>query len=165
MSRTGSPDAPTILSVPVGKWAVASSPVQIRTLLGSCVGIVLHDPSARVGGVAHVVLPESQGDVDHPGKYADTAIPAMIEDIERLKGRKAARGLTAKIAGGASMFQAGSALKIGQRNVESVERILISLGIGLLARDVGGEAGRRLTFDTNSGTVAIRIPGGADYFI
>jgi chemotaxis protein CheD len=162
---TVSPDAeaPAIVSVPIGRWAVAREPVLIRTLLGSCVGIALHDPACRVGGVAHVVLPESPGSADHPGKYADTAIPAMIEDLDRLRGPRPTRTLVARIAGGASMFQAGASLAIGPRNVESVEKVLRRLGIAVDARDVGGEAGRRLTLDTASGLVAIRIPGGADY--
>ena len=73
------------------------------------------------------------------------------------------RGLTAKVVGGASMFQAGAALNIGRRNSESVEKILDALGIPVVARDVGGESGRRLTLDTATGAVAIRIPGGPDY--
>jgi chemotaxis protein CheD len=159
------PDASELLSVPMGRWGVAAAPAQIRTLLGSCVGIVLHDAAARLGGVAHVVLPESNGSADHPGKFADTAIPALIDDLDRLRGRKLLRTLTAKLVGGASMFQAGAALNIGRRNFETAEAILRRLGIPVLASDVGGEAGRRLTLDVATGTVTIRIPGGSDYAI
>jgi chemotaxis protein CheD len=147
----------------MGRWGVAAAPTQIRTLLGSCVGVVLHDAAGRLGGVAHVVLPESNGAGEHPGKFADTAIPALIDDLDRLRGRKALSGLTAKVVGGASMFQAGAALNIGRRNTEMAEAILRRLGIPVLARDVGGEAGRRLTLDVATGVVAIRIPGGPDY--
>ncbi len=127
-----------VLSIPIGRWGVASAPVCIRTLLGSCVGIVLHDLAAHIGGVAHIVLPKSNGEADHPGKFADTAIPAMILDLDRLRGRKVTRGLTAKIVGGASMFQAGAALNIGRRNSESVEKILADLGIPILGAMSGG---------------------------
>jgi chemotaxis protein CheD len=151
--------------VPMGRWAVAAAPAKIRTLLGSCAGVVLYDRAARLGGVAHVVLPTSNGSVDELGKYADTAIPAMIADLDRLRGRGASGRLTAKVVGGASMFQAGPAMDIGRRNRDAVEQILASLGIPVLARDVGGETGRRLTFDTASGVVSIRVPGGEDYEI
>ena len=157
------PDPPKIVSVPMGGWVVAAAPAQLRTLLGSCAGIVLYDRVARLGGVAHVVLPASNGSADHPGKYADTAIPAMIADLDRLRGRRSVAGLRAKLVGGASMFQAGPALNIGRRNAESVERVLAALGIPVVARDLGGEAGRRLTLDAATGLATIRIPGGAEY--
>lgn len=156
-------DSPRVVSVPMGRWAVAAAPAMIRTLLGSCAGVVLYDRAARVGGVAHIVLPASHGSADHPGKYADTAIPGMIADLDRLRGRGATGRLTAKVVGGASMFQTGPALDIGRRNSEAVEQILARLGIPVLARDVGGESGRRLTLDTASGAVTVRVPGGEDY--
>jgi chemotaxis protein CheD len=159
------PDPPQIVSVAMACWAVAPAPTQLRTLLGSCAGVVLHDRVAQIGGMAHIVLPNSRGCADHPGKFADTAIPGMIEDISRLLGRRALGRLTAKIIGGASMFRTGPALSIGQWNQDAVEQILAGLGIPILARDVGGEAGRRVTFDTISGVVAIRVPGGDSYEI
>jgi chemotaxis protein CheD len=114
------------------------------------------------------MLPSAPANADHPGKYADTAIPAMIADIERALGPDSRRRLTAKLAGGASMFQVdpaaleNSQLNIGQRNQETIERILGALGIPILARDLGGNTGRRLILDTASGIVTIKAPGGAD---
>jgi chemotaxis protein CheD len=158
-----------VVSVAIGHWAVACAPVKVRTLLGSCVGVVFYDRVARLGGLAHIVLPTSRGVVDHPGKYADTAIPAMIADFERRLGTQARPRLIAKLVGGASMFQvnpsANSALNIGQKNQEAIEKILADLRIPILARDLGGTAGRRLTLDTASGIVAIKVPGGTDYEI
>jgi chemotaxis protein CheD len=165
VSQLERPESPEVVSVPIGRWAVAAAPVLIRTLLGSCAGVVLYDRVAKLGGVAHVVLPDSRGTTDHPGKFADTAIPALIGDLERRLGRAIRGRLTAKIAGGASMFQSGPTLNIGRLNHQAVERVLAELGIPILARDIGGETGRRLTFDTLSGIVAIKVPGGADYEI
>jgi chemotaxis protein CheD len=156
-----------IVSVAIGQWAVASAPAKIRTLLGSCVGVVLHDRVARLGALAHIVLPDSRGATDHPGKFANTAIPAMIGEIERKYQVKANGRLVAKLLGGASMFATGgnasSVLQIGLMNQEAVERILGELRIPIMARDLGGVSGRHLTLDTTSGIVAVRIPGGADY--
>ena len=159
------PETPEIVSVPIGRWGVAAAPGQIRTLLGSCAGVVLHDRAARLGGVAHVVLPDSRGAIDQPGKFADTAIPGLIADLERLLGRSSRGRLTAKVVGGASMFQAGPALNIGRMNVAAVDLILAGLGIPVLARDVGGGSGRRLTLDVATGVVTIRVPGGSDSVI
>jgi chemotaxis protein CheD len=156
---------PEIVSVPIGRWEVVAAPKQIRTLLGSCAGVVLLDKAAKLGGVAHIVLPDSRGETGQPGKYADTAIPGMIADFERRLGRSSRGRLTAKIVGGASMFQAGPAINIGKMNQAAVDMILAGLGIPVLARDVGGGSGRRLTLDVASGIVTIRVPGGEDYVI
>jgi chemotaxis protein CheD len=164
-----SPDSLAFVSVAIGQWVVAAAPARIRTLLGSCVGVVLYDRIARLAGVAHIVLPSAGGAVDHPGKYADTAIPAMIGEMDRQLGVKSRSRLTAKIAGGASMFpvdqgaSANARLNIGRRNHEAIERILAELSIPIVARDLGGTAGRRLTVDTVLGIVTIKVPGGADY--
>jgi chemotaxis protein CheD len=166
---TGEPGSVEVVNVAIGQWAVAASPSRLRTLLGSCVGVVLYDRNSKVGGLAHVVLPSARGAVDHPGKYADTAIPALVAELERRIGSQARMRLTAKLAGGASMFQvdtpADSTLNIGRRNQEAIEAILSALRIPVLARDLGGTTGRRLTLDTISGIVAIKVPGGADYEI
>jgi chemotaxis protein CheD len=148
----------------MARWAVAAAPTKIRTLLGSCVGVVLYDRQAKVGGVAHVLLPDSRGATDHPGKYADTAIPALLADLRKLSPYVRP---VAKLVGGASMFavNSGSAPAIGQSNREAVESLLGRLGITIIARDLGGEAGRRLTLDTATGVVAIRVAGGTDYVL
>lgn len=90
---TDLPPSTDIVSVAIGRWAVAAAPVKIRTLLGSCVGVVLYDRVVKMGGVAHIVLPEARAAIDHPGKYADTAIPGMIVDFDRRLGETQGRGL------------------------------------------------------------------------
>jgi chemotaxis protein CheD len=167
--QADSTDSAAVVSVSIGQWTVASSPAKIRTLLGSCVGVVLYDRVARLGGLAHVVLPAAHGAVDHPGKYADTAIPGLVADFDRRLGGKVRSRLIAKVVGGANMFQTDysrretSGLNLGQRNQEAIERILMELMIPITARDLGGTAGRRLTLDTASGIVTVRVPGGTDY--
>ena len=164
---TGATGSPALISVAIGQWAVAAAPVKIRTLLGSCVGVILHDRVARLGGLAHIVLPDSRGSADHPGKFADTAIPALINDMEQQLQVKPRSRLVAKLVGGATMFATSSkpntAMNIGELNQQAVERILGDLRIPILARDLGGGSGRHLTLDTASGIVAIKVPGGADY--
>ena len=169
MPIQGATDPLAILSVAIGQWAVATAPSKIRTLLGSCVGVILYDRIARLGGVAHVVLPRAHGVVDVPGKYADTAIPVLIAEFEKRLGGKVRPRLIAKLVGGANMFQMNqslqeqSGLNIGQRNQEAIEQILAELSIPITGRDLGGTAGRRLTLDTASGIVTIKVPGGAEY--
>lgn len=168
-SANGMPAAVEIVSVAIGQWSVAAPPMRLRTLLGSCVGVALFDRNNKIGGLAHIVLPESRGTDDHPGKYADTAIPGVIADLQRRLGPGVRMRLYAKLAGGASMFQVAtseqSALNIGRRNQESIEAILNALGIPIIARDLGGTTGRRLTLDVASGIVTIKVPGGNEYEI
>jgi chemotaxis protein CheD len=171
LGLTGPLPSAEVISVAIGQWAIAAAPVRIRTLLGSCVGVVLYDRVVKIGGLAHIVLPEARGVLDHPGKYADTAIPGMILDFERRFGGNAKLRLVAKLVGGASMFRLqsvngpNSGLNIGQRNQEAIEQILAELRIPILARDLGGETGRRMTLDTASGMITIRVPGGEEYEI
>ena len=157
-----------LVSVAIGQWAVAAAPVKIRTLLGSCVGVVLYDRVARVGGLAHIVLPNSRGATDHPGKFADTAIPAMIAEIERQLKAQARGRLVAKLRGRRQHVPHRRPAESGpeHRPDESGGRgadSRVNCGSRSSARDLGGGSGRHLTLDTASGIVAIRIPGGADY--
>lgn len=154
------------ISVAIGRWAVGAAPAKLRTLLGSCVAVILYDRIARTGGIAHILLPDSQGGAaDHPGRYADTALPALLRDMAGLAPARARRQPAAKLAGGATMFATGQAEGIGERNVRAVEGILEGLGIPVTARDVGGTTGRRVTLETATGRVVVKIPGGAEYEI
>ena len=156
-----------VISVAIGRWAVASAPTVLRTLLGSCVGVILHDRIGRAGGLAHILLPNSEvaADVDHPGKYADTAIPSLLADLERLLAARVRHRLTAKLVGGADMFASSQAEGIGERNKQAVEQILADLRIPVAARDLGGQTGRRVTLDPATGRVLVKIPGGPEYEI
>ncbi|MEK6233602.1 MAG: chemotaxis protein CheD [Planctomycetales bacterium] len=144
-------------SIRMGEMSVASDGKNLRTLLGSCLGLALYDRRLKVGGLAHIVLPGSRGNTDRPGKFVDTAIPALIDQMQAL-----ARGdlrLTAKIAGGASMFSTTVAANIGLQNIESCEQLLSQLGIPITAKHCGGEQGRRMSLNTANGKVAIEIVG------
>jgi chemotaxis protein CheD len=144
-------------SIRMGEMSVAAGPERLRTLLGSCIGLALHDRRLQVGGLAHIVLPHARGESDRPGKFADTAIPRLIGMMEKLTSRRLS--LTAKIAGGASMFSTTGAANIGRQNIASCEKILGDLGIPIVGRHCGGEQGRRMALDTSNGKVVIEIVG------
>ena len=129
--------------------------------LGSCIGVVLVDARAHIAGMAHVMLPQSAPtSKGPPGKYADTAVPALLDSVLAL-GADRAR-LVATIAGGAQMFGAGSAglFNIGGRNDEAVRIALTDARIRLRARDVGGGSGRTVQVGVGTGTVTVRVVGG-----
>ncbi len=98
-------------------------------------------------------------------KYADTGIR---ETLRLMEGKGASRNrITAKIAGGAKMFEVGSSSlgNIGQRNIESVHMNLKKEGIRLLKEDVGGTVARTLLFDVNSGLGCVRSYGRQELII
>jgi chemotaxis protein CheD len=141
----------------IGELVVSKSPGILRTLVGSCVGITLYDPFTKIGGMAHIVHPESNGRVDQPGKYADTAIRELLQHLAHAGGEQ--RRLVAKYAGGAKMLNAFSSNPIGDLNVEMIERILKQLRIPILGKECGGKIGRRLALDLASGTLRIETIG------
>ncbi|MBC7342888.1 MAG: chemotaxis protein CheD [Clostridia bacterium] len=151
------------IKVGIAEWQVAKSPVRLVTLgLGSCVGVTLYDAMAKVGGLAHIMLPDSKQfqHVDNVGKYADTALPRIVKDLQKL-GASLTR-LRAKLAGGAQMFRSsnqGSLLRIGERNVEMCRLVLSQLGIPVVAEDVGGNHGRTIILYTDSGNLLVRSLG------
>ena len=127
--------------------------------LGSCIAIVLHDPSACVGGLAHVLLPSpalTRPD-GNPAKSAQTAVPRLLELMaERGASR---RRVTARLAGGASMFAALSppgTIQMGERNVVASRQVLHTLGIPLVGEAVGGDFGRTISLDVSNGTLEVR---------
>ena len=127
--------------------------------LGSCVGIALYDSSNKIGGLAHIMLPDSTQarTTENPAKFADTCLPLMIDEMVKLGAVKSK--LTAKIAGGAQMFSFNNAtpiMRIGDRNVEAVKMVLKKLGIRIMADDTGGNYGRTVELELSRGIFRIK---------
>ncbi|HWE43469.1 MAG TPA: chemotaxis protein CheD [Gemmatimonadaceae bacterium] len=143
----------------VADFAVGKGGGVLSTIgLGSCVAIAIYDRQARVGGMAHVLLP-SEGlsrDKDNRAKFPGTAVPLLLEEMRKL----GARGpYTAKIAGGSSMFGAllpSGGINMGERNVLSSRQALSEAGIPLAAQDVGGDYGRSVYFHLDDGRMLVR---------
>ncbi len=144
-------------SIRMGDWAVAKDNGVLRTYLGSCIGLALYDSTHRVAGLAHVVLPRSQGETDLPGKFVDTAVPVLLREMKRLVGGTILP--TARIVGGANMFATNAVRTIGQQNIEASELVLGEMEIPIVGRHCGGEKGRRMTVNTTSGLITIEIVG------
>lgn len=161
-----SPDLPTdCVSVSIGQWKVVKSPIGLKSILGSCLGVALHDRVGLIGGLAHILLPDSRGSKEHPGRYADTALPSMVAEICRLRGPIVKSNLVAKITGGAKMFETQGGIAIGESNQQAVLKILNQLKITVVASDVGGDFGRNIVFNTRTGKVYVRRPGSVTYEI
>lgn len=148
------------LIVGIGEYKTARPPYRIMTIgLGSCVGIVLYDRINRIGGLAHIMLPSiaSFANAGNTGRFADVAVPLLIERMESLGSSR--RLMIAKIAGGANMFsfsQSSLSMDIGGRNVNMVRQLLSKFSIRIMGEDVGGNVGRTMIFETESGKTYIR---------
>ena len=135
--------------------------------LGSCIGICLYDPLPKLGALVHIMLPLNlETGRTHPLKYADTGIRDTLRQMV-LRGANKSR-ITAKIAGGAKMFDvsgSSSLGNIGQRNIESVRIVLKKEGVRLLREDVGGSVARTLLFDVSNGIGCVRSYGKPEIII
>ena len=132
----------------------------ITYALGSCIGICLSDPQIKLAAMVHIMLPiNMEAGRKNTFKYADTGIR---ETLNQMVAKGAVKGrITAKIAGGARMFEVngGTLGSIGQRNSESVHQVLRRENIRLLWEDVGGKVARTMEFDSATGNGIIRSYG------
>ena len=132
----------------------------ITYALGSCIGICLYDPQIKLAAMVHIMLPiNMEAGRKNTFKYADTGIR---ETLNQMVAKGAVKGrITAKIAGGARMFEVsgGTLGSIGQRNSESVHQVLRRENIRLLWEDVGGKVARTMEFDSATGNGIIRSYG------
>jgi len=113
--------------------------------LGSCIALILHDQRRSLGGLAHIMLPESRGNADRPGKFADTAITILLQEMEGLGSTRTA--ITANVIGGASMFEySANSLNIGERNAAAVKGLLNDLGVRITHEETGGKVGRSVYY-------------------
>jgi chemotaxis protein CheD len=149
-----------MINVGMGQAFVGRSPQKFSAVLGSCLGICLYHPRTRCGGLAHAVLPSSNGHpAQSPGKFVDTAILHLREMLQ-LSFQVPPEELLAKLAGGACMFPTTGPLQIGEANIRGAMERLQALGIPIAAQDVGGTKGRRITFELATGRLIVQQVGG-----
>jgi chemotaxis protein CheD len=143
----------------IGDFRVGSFPMA-TVGLGSCVALILHDQRKCIGGMAHVMLPESRGDPARPAKFADTALEILVAELENMGSIRPY--LTAKLVGGACMFEYSSAnLNIGERNVEAIKALLNSCRIRIDAEETGGKVGRSIIYrPAEKGRVTVKRADG-----
>lgn len=152
-----------LIKVGMADLKLCKAPDTVTTLgLGSCVGIAIRDPNTKIGGLAHIMLPDSkliQGNTNVP-KFADTGVRELVNIIVAAGGNKTR--LVAKIAGGAQMFafqNKSDLTSVGDRNVAAVKQVLKELNIPILAEDTGLNFGRTVIFDPATGDYVIKAVG------
>jgi len=153
-----------VVVVNLGEVKVSKDPQTVLTCLGlgSCVGLCMYDPVSKVGGMAHIVLPVSFNGGTNNTKFADVAVPSLLQRM-REQGAVRAR-LVTKLVGGSQMLKQGTEhnFNTGQRNVEATNKVLSDEAIAIAAADVGGNRGRSLKLFVESGKVLVKSIGASD---
>jgi chemotaxis protein CheD len=155
----------TLINVGVAQIKDAQTPAILRTILGSCVGICIYERMKKLGGLAHILLPTDHTGGITPEKYADTAIPLLVEKLIKQGAKK--EFMSAKIAGGSSMFKFAANVSLGQigeKNIEETKKILEKLGIPLVEEDTGGSSGRVIDFFLEDGRLKVKSGGAEKYY-
>ena len=153
--------------VGIGEWLVSNNPEDIiRTYaLGSCVALIVQHPATRTCGLVHIALPDSfmfaKGTTRKPGYCADTAVPALLEDIRKMTWLYSAinSGMIAKLVGGAQVMRMKNDYHIGERIVQKVLPLLQGYQIPVVSMDVGGNVSRTVSVAVGRGEVFVAVPG------
>lgn len=154
------------IQVGIAELKIGKSPEKIITIgLGSCVGVTLYDPISKIGGMVHIMLPNSKEikNNDNVAKFADTGIPKLLQEVIKKGAKK--NNIVAKMAGGAQMFNLSTnnnALRIGDRNIIATKKILQELNIPIKANDTGQNYGRTIILDLNTGGLLVRAIGKSE---
>ena len=139
----------------------------ITYALGSCIGISLYDPTVKVGGLLHFMLPESQIDLEKaqrkPWMFADTGIPLFFRELYKLGGDK--KRIKVKVAGGAQVMDAEGYFNIGKRNCMALRKILWKNNVFIHAEVVGGNVNRTVRLELSSGEVWVKTSGEEERLI
>lgn len=155
------------LVIGMGERQVSRSPAVVLACIGigSCIAVCAYDMVTKVGGMAHIVLPVWDGnEKSNPGKFADTGIPLLFEEMIRNGGSKSRMVL--KLAGGAQMSLAPgitNAFRTGERNLVEVMAALERLKAPrVVASETGGNRGRTVRMYLCSGRVTVKNAGGQE---
>jgi chemotaxis protein CheD len=169
--------------LPSGKWVIApprrtfvvgvadmvvsndSSAEIVTYSLGSCLGVTVYDPVKKIGGLLHLMLPDSNIDATKaataPFMFVDTGVPRLFHAAYNLgadRGR-----LVIKVAGGAQLLDQQGIFNIGARNFDALQKLLAQNGLKAHAVEVGGLSSRTVRLDLTNGQVSIKTPGAQPY--
>ncbi len=152
-----------IIKIGIADLKTGKAPQKLTTIgLGSCVGITIYDPTTKIGGMAHIMLPDSTAikNNQNVAKFADTGVKELLDQLVAQGCKK--NHCVAKIAGGAQMFKfsnTNDSLRVGEKNIIAVKKILSELNIPLKASDVGETYGRTIEIDLSTGGLLVKTIG------
>jgi chemotaxis protein CheD len=146
--------------VDIADYKVSNDPntILITYSLGSCIGLTIYDPAARVGGLLHFMLPESTLSPEkaqaNPAMFCDTGVPRLFHAAYELGAQKSR--LQVKVAGGAMLLDENGTFNIGKRNYLALRKLLWKNGVLIDAEDVGGAISRTVSLNLGTGAVIVK---------
>ena len=152
----------------VGDMAVSNNAIVTLSTyaLGSCVGVVVYDPSSKAGGILHLMLPDSTISADkaakQPAMFADTGLPLLFKGLIGVRADRTRMRLFT--AGGASVLNGADPFKIGERNSVAVEKYLKANGYNVVGKDLGGNVNRTIHLEIGTGKVTLKMPDRTENF-
>ena len=170
MSLSSAPATPWVLAPPQKNLVVgvgdmiASNDAGAELItysLGSCLGVTAYDPASRIGGLLHVMLPDSTIDPAkaqaRPCMFVDTGMAKLLRAVFSLGAVQ--RRLLLKVAGGAQFLDQQRIFNIGERNCSALAKFLLQYSLAIQAQAVGGKSSRTLRLNLASGRVSVHSPG------
>jgi len=154
------------LVVGVADMQVSADPeeVLVTYALGSCLGITLHDPERCIGGLLHIMLPDSSlhsRTTVRPAMFLDTGLPLLLETV--LDAGANRRSLRCKVFGGAQLLSADSFFRIGAQNVDACYTLSAELGLRVQVWEVSGSVNRTIRLFNRTGEVLVRVPARPEF--
>lgn len=150
--------------VDIADMAVTRKPgtTLVTYSLGSCIGLAIWDPVAKVGGMLHYMLPDSKVSPDKakttPAMFCDTGVPRLFKAAYELGAKK--RRLVIKVAGGSQLLDDNGTFNIGKRNYLALRKIFWKNGVMIDSEDVGGSVSRTLRLEVDTGNVTLKMRSG-----
>ncbi len=136
--------------------------VIITYALGSCIGITVYDPVAKVGGLLHYMLPDSMLDEqkarEKPAMFADTGIPLLFKSCYGMGAEK--KRMIVSAVGGASILDDANFFRIGQKNIMAMRKIFWKNNVMIKAEDTGSNYNRTVRLEMRMGKVFVRSSRG-----
>lgn len=144
------------------KASAESGAVLVTYSLGSCLGVSVYDPETKVGGLLHLMLPESKIDREkakaNPFMFADTGLPLLFKTVYKMGGVK--ERLIVKLAGASQILDSAGVFNIGKRNYLSARKLLWKNNVLIKAEDIGGTIHRTVRLNVETGETTVKITGG-----
>ncbi len=157
------------ITVGVGDLAVSNQKgYEIVThSLGSCIGVLLHDPAVGVGGLLHLMLPESSLNPDRarqqPAVFADTGLPLLFKSAYNLGAKKGRMRVV--VVGGSQLLDQSGRFNIGQRNYAAVRKIFWRNNVLIDVEDVGGQVNRTVGLEVATGRIWLKVNSGETRYL
>jgi chemotaxis protein CheD len=132
--------------------------VLVTYALGSCIGVAIYDPVAKIGGLLHFMLPESSLDIkkasENPAMFADTGIPLLFKSCYKFGADK--KRMKVKVAGGASILDDSNFFRIGQKNITAMKKLFWKNNVLIEAEDIGSNHNRTMHVHLSTGKVFVK---------